>query len=66
MAYLEETDKTLTYSRVPHRFNQGGGGGGGGKGGGGLVGGVEETRPGTEKRCSPNLRAEATVSLRET
>ena len=32
-AYLEETDKTLTYSRVPHRFNQGGGGGGGGKGG---------------------------------
>ena len=39
MAYLEETDKTLTYSRVPHRFNQGGGGGGGGKGEGGLVGG---------------------------
>ena len=37
-----------------------------GRGGGGLVGGVEETRPGTEKRCSPNLRAEATVSLRET
>ena len=36
-AYLEETDKTLTYSRVPHSFNQGvvvvverrGGGGGG-------------------------------------
>ena len=37
-----------------------------GRGGGGACRGVEETRPGTEKRCSPNLRAEATVSLRET
>ena len=37
-----------------------------GGGGGGACRVVEETRPGTEKRCSHNLRAEATVSLRET
>ena len=29
---------------------------------GGACRGVEETRPGTEKRCSPNLRAEAAAT----